>query len=205
MDVNDVPADFDVVTWDRLPVEVAGQIGTELAKRFLEPFDDFDAEVIRRLCAFRRLCTSFAKALRRYAFFFTHITHPDHPTNLVEGLLRVLFAIENVNELRDHNGGLAIFKHGYSKVYTGCFVTRPRWDRAYHEALRAVLIRMLREREIAWTETGAENVRFRFIAHTFKVLDRFYVKRFMLPPIAEMLRQASRRTLTVGRIEFNYG
>jgi hypothetical protein len=182
--------DVGVVTWDRLPVEVADQIGTELAKRFLEPFNRVDAEVIRCLCGFRRLCTSFAKPLRRYALFFTHITRPEHPTHLVEGLLRELFAVENMIAFPRSNKGHAIFNYGYCTVYTGCFKTRPRLDQAYHEALRAVLIRMLREREIAWTENGADNPRFRVVAYVFKVLDRFYIRRLYLSPIAEVLRQA---------------
>ena len=182
--------DVDVVTWDRLPVEVADQIGAELAKRFLEPFNELDAEVIRRLCGFRSLCTSFAKPLRRYAFFFTHTTCPEHPTHLVEGLLRELFAVENLSELGGSNKGTAIFNHVYGNVYTGCIKTSPSLDQAYHEALRAVLIRMLREREIAWTETGADNPRFCFVALMFKFLEVSYIQRLDLPPIAEMLRQA---------------
>ena len=187
--MNDAPMGPVRAEWDWLPPEVTDQIGREFAKCFLRPpFDQTHPIMIEHVRDLRWLCAAFARGLRLYMYIFTHRTHPNYVEHLTEGLLRMAFAVDTRIEKRFRPTEFAIYNYAYCAVYCGCTKKRPCLDEPFYNSLREVLTRLLRKRVIPWRENVA-NHEMRLMAHYFMYLDRFYVKRFNLESVNEMLTE----------------
>ena len=176
--------------WDWLPPEVADQIGQELAKRvFGSPYDVINPTTIQYMRDLRWLCAAFARGLRWYMYICTHRTQPNYVENVTEGLLRRAYAVDMRVEKRLYATEMALFNYAYTAVYNGCTQKeRPRLDERFYNTLRTVLARLLREGAIPWRE-HSENRELRLMAAYYKYLDRYYVKRFALGSVFDMLQE----------------
>jgi hypothetical protein len=188
--MDDAPMGPVRAEWDWLPPEVADQIGRELSKRVLRPpFDHSFPTMIQYVRDLRWLCAAFARGLRLYVYIFTHCTHPNYVEHLTEGLLRMAFAVDTRIERRFCITEYAIYNYAYCAVYYGCTQKeRPRMDERFYNTLREVLTRLLRKRVIPWRENVAKH-EMRLMAHYYRYLDKFHVRRYNLGSVKAMLTE----------------
>ena len=169
--------------WDSLPDELALRIQLVVRDRAYEA----DSDASNHL-AFTRKCVQIVSQLNhafydvvmpvRYLLCPRH--NPYHAKSFVKGVyLYATFQITNHAPLTTD-----FYSHLYSIVFHGC--TRKGAENEterYYAALESQMKTLVRNGDINLTSPEERGWLLLFIGHVFKYLDRFYVKRLLLPKL----------------------